>query len=101
MTGNQLLTPVSEDDENGNLLARIEAALDRLDRLTGAEALRRTAAEGGTNGSDSTGLQAENVDLKQRLETLESREATRRATINDVTTRVDRAIGNLDTVLKG
>ena len=101
MTGNQLLTPVSEDDENGNLLARIEAALDRLDRLTGVEALRRTAAEAGADGSDSKGLQAENADLKQRLETLESREATRRATINDVTTRVDRAIGNLDTVLKG
>ena len=50
MTGNQLLTPVSEDDENGKLLARIEAALDRLDRLTDAEALRRTAAEDGTNG---------------------------------------------------
>mgnify|MGYP000409806380 CR=1 FL=1 len=101
MTGNQLLTPVSEDDENGKLLARIEAALDRLDRLTGVEALRRTAAEAGADDSDSKGLQAENADLKQRLETLESREATRRATINDVTTRVDRAIGNLDTVLKG
>ncbi len=69
--------------------------------MTDAEALRRTAAEAGANGSDSEDLQAENEALKQRLQALEGREASRRAAISDVTTRVDRAIGNLDTVLKG
>ena len=101
MTGKQVLTPVSDMDDDGDVLARIEAALDRLDRLTDAESLRRTAAESGTNDSDSMRLQAENDDLKARLSVLEEREVSRRAAINDVTSRVDRAIGNLDTVLKG
>lgn len=88
-------------DDDGKLLARIEAALDRLDRLAEAGSLRRTAAESGENDSDSMRLQAENEDLKARLSALDSREVSRRAAINDITGRVDRAIGNLDTVLKG
>ena len=101
MTGKQVLSLNSEQGGSEELLARIEAALDRLDQLTGAESLRRTVADDVAKGSDSMALQAENSDLKARLEMLESQVASRRSAIQEVTARVDRAIGNLDTVLKG
>lgn len=101
MTGKQVLSSDSDQDDADGQLARIEAALDRLDRLTAPESLRRTAADAGADGSDSAALAAENADLKARLEALQSQESARRAMLSDATARVDRAIGTLDTVLKG
>ncbi len=101
MTGKQVLSSVSDQDDAEGQLARIEAALDRLDRLTAPESLRRTAADTGANDSDSAALAAENADLKARLDALQAQETARHAMLGDATARVDRAIGTIDTVLKG
>lgn len=101
MTGKQVLSSDSDQDDADSQLARIETALDRLDRLTAPKSLRRTAADAGANRSDSAALAAENADLKARLDALQSQESARRAMLGEATARVDRAIGTLDTVLKG
>ncbi|MDF1721170.1 MAG: hypothetical protein P1U65_10885 [Minwuia sp.] len=93
----------SETDQGDDeaTLARIEAALDRLDHLTDPESLRRTAADSGADSSDSAVLAAENAEMKARLDALLAQESAQQAALGDAAARVDRAIGTLDTVLKG
>lgn len=88
-------------------LARALEALDRVEKVASAPAMRRTAAESGAAG-DGAELRAEirrlteeNESLRARLSELERSESNVKREAAELAGQVDRALEQLDLIEKG
>ena len=88
-------------------LARALEALDRVEKVASAPAMRRTAAESGT-AEDGAELRAEirrlteeNESLRSRLSELEQSESNVKREAAQLAGQVDRALEQLDLIEKG
>ena len=80
--------------------ARLDAALDRLER---ALATRRHAADQSTDtalAGEVEGMRAECESLRERLSQAEARHETLKAAMAAMGTRLDAAIGELDSLIE-